>query len=81
MLNAELCDNRNSSEDLAVVPNVVAVGVLEDLPCLEASVDSLMVRSHTGLLWLILDGVTWVVGTLDLVGCTNVPIVGLDTPC
>ena len=30
MLNAELRDNRNSSEDLAVAPDVVAVGVLEE---------------------------------------------------
>ena len=78
MLNAELRDDCDSSEDLAVAPDVVAVGVFEDLPCLEASVDSLVARSHTGLLWLVLDGVTWVVRTLDLVGCTNVSVVSLD---
>jgi hypothetical protein len=38
-----------------------------------------MSRSHTRLHPLIGNGVEWAVQALDLIGCTNIAIVGLDT--
>ncbi len=72
ILDAKLLDDRNCSEDFSMVQGVVAVGVLEDLPCLESRVDCLMARFHTGLLRLVLDGVAQVVRALDLVYCTDI---------
>ena len=78
MLDAELRDDRNCSEHLAVALDVVAVRILQYLPRLESPVDCLVARSHTGLLPLIFDRVAGIERTLDLVRCTDVSIVGLD---
>ncbi len=56
----------------------MAVGVLEDLPRLEMSVDRLVAVPCAGLHSLVGGGVTQVVWALDLVGGADVAIVGLD---
>ena len=78
ILDAEVRDDRNSSEDFVVVQQVVAVAVLEDLPCLETPVDRLMVRLHMTLYSLIGDRVARVVRAHDLVHCAGVAVVGLN---
>ena len=78
ILDADLRDDRNCSEDFAMARQVMAVGVLENLPHLETSIDCLVAVPCTGLHSLVGDGVAWVVRALDLVGGANVAIVGLD---
>jgi hypothetical protein len=76
MLDAELRDDRNRSEHLAVALDVVVVRILQYLPRLESPVDCLVARSHMGLLCLILHWVARIERALDLVRCTDVSIVG-----
>ena len=78
ILDADLRDDCNRSEFFAVVQQVVAVGVLEDLPRFATLVNHLVAISHTRLHSLVGDGVARVVWALDLVGCANVAAVGLD---
>ena len=79
ILDADLRDDRNRSEDFAMARQVVAVGVLEDLPRLETSVDRLVAVPCAGLHSLVGNGVARVVWALDLVGGADVAVVGLDT--
>jgi len=78
ILDADLCDDRNRSEDFAMARQVMVVGVHEDLPHLETSVDRLVAVPCTGLHSLVGDGVVRVVWALDLVGGADIAIVGLD---
>ena len=78
ILDADLRDDRNRSEDFAMARQVMAVGVLEDLPRLETSVDRLVAVPCAGLHSLVGDGVARVVRALDLVGGADVAVVGLD---
>jgi hypothetical protein len=78
ILDADLRDVHNRSEDFAMARQVMAVGVLEDLPRLETSVDRLVAVPCAGLHSLVGDGVARVVRALDLVGGANVAVVGLD---
>ena len=61
ILDADLRDDRNRSEDFAMARQVVAVGVLEDLPRLEMFVDRLVAVPCAGLHSLVGDGVARVV--------------------
>ncbi len=61
-----------------MTPDVVAVDLGQDAPGLEASVYRLVTRADVGLLPLVGDGVTGVVGAFNLVGGANVAVVGFD---
>jgi len=79
ILDADLRDDCNRSEDFAMARQVMAVGVLEDLPHLEMSVDPLVAVPCAGLHSLVGDRVARVVWALDLVGGPDVlAVVGLD---
>jgi len=78
ILDANLRDDHNRSEDFAMARQDVAVGVLEDLPRLEMSVDCLVAVSCAGLHSLVGDGAARVVWALDRVGGTDEAVVGLD---
>jgi hypothetical protein len=78
ILDADLRDDRNRSEDFVMARHVMAVGVLEDLPRLEMSVDRLVAEPCAGLYSLVGDGVARVVRALDLVGGADVAVVRLD---
>ncbi len=56
----------------------MAVGLPEDSPKFEASVEGLVSRPHASLHCKIFFGVTVVIWALDLVGVPDVPVVGFD---
>jgi hypothetical protein len=78
VLDGELRDYCNCPEDLAVLPDDVAVYFLEDPPGFKPPADYLVARSDAGLHLLVLDWVARVVRALDLVGGANVAVVGLN---
>jgi hypothetical protein len=77
VLDGKLSDYHNCPEDLAVPPDVGAVYFLEDPLHLKLPIDCLVARLDAGLHPLILGGVAWVIRALDLVGSTDVAVVGL----
>jgi hypothetical protein len=60
------------------MPDVVAVGILEDAPGFKPCVYRLVSRSNMRLHPLIGDGVAWVIRALDFIGGAHVAIVGLN---
>jgi hypothetical protein len=66
ILDGELCDGCNCPEDLAVLPDVVAVHLLEDPPHLEVPVDGLMTRPARDCIPLFMTGLHGFWGHLTL---------------
>jgi hypothetical protein len=76
--DGELRDHSTCVKNHPVLCDVVAVGLLEDAPVLEAPVKGLVRRPCRTLHAEVLGRVAVIVGSLDLVGVPHVAVVGLN---
>ena len=78
VFNGELGDDGARVENTPVPHDVMAVGLPENSPKFEASVEGLVARPYASLHREILGGVAVVVRTFYLVRVADVPVVGFD---
>ncbi len=79
IFNGELGDDGTRVENTPMPHDVMAVGLPENSPKFEASVEGLVSRPYASLHRKILGGVTVVIWALDFVGVPDVPVVSFDS--
>ena len=79
IFNGELGDDGARVENTPVPHDVMAVGLPENSPKFEASVEGLVSRPDASLHRKILSGVTVVIWALDFIGVPDVPVVSFDS--
>ncbi len=77
ILDGELRHHRARPENIAVLHYVMLVDLGEDAPIFQLPVQHLVMHPHPPLHHPLLRRIPHILGTLDFVGVSNVPLVGI----
>ncbi len=79
ILDGELRHHHACPENIAVLHYVMLVDLGEDPPIFKPPVQHLVMRPHPPLHCPLLRQIPHILGTLDFVGVSNIPLVGLNS--